>query len=178
MHNKMMISTAPGWKIWLCLALLVAGSTACRTNSPTSTTTPTPASNAITLGDPLLIAASVTFVMPDCDDKNHDTTVDVTIVKDGVLIAEGQNLADNQEFDDPGKYGPFPLAIRQAVTKSAYQGSATKLRIAPFKGDTWCTRIMVDAVFADNTRVQTSSCNELKVSEKNPNGQFVNLPCQ
>lgn len=128
--------------------------------------------------DPFLLAINVTFELPKCDNKDHDTAIEMSVVKGETVIAEGRRLAPGQEFRDPGTYGPFPLVLKNAVTKSLFERSTTKLRVSPNGHDTWCTRIHVDALFADNSHFKSSSCTVVKVSEANRDIQFVNAACQ
>ena len=127
--------------------------------------------------DPSLTAVNVTFKLPKCDNRNPDTRIEMSVVKAGTVIAEDTNMAPGREFDDPGTYGPFPLVLKNAVTKTFYAGSTTKLHITPHGNDTWCTEIHVEALFADNSRINTWSCTVVKVSERNRDAQFVNQPC-
>ena len=128
--------------------------------------------------DPNLIAVNVTFVLPKCDDRDDDTKINMSVVNGGTVIAQTDNMAPGQQFKDPGTYGPFPIALSTAITKSTYPSTTTKLHIEPHGHDTWCTRIDVDALFADNTHIKTGSCNVVKVSEANKDYQFQNSPCQ
>ena len=117
--------------------------------------------------DASLTGLGVVFSMPKCDDRDHDTRIDMWIEKNGARFASGFNIAPGQHFDDPGQYGPFPFSIDAPVTKGYYRGSLTKLTITPNGHDTWCTTVTITASFADGTVIQSTTGGAIKVSEVN-----------
>lgn len=121
-----------------------------------------------------LTGVGVTFSMPKCDDRDHDTRIDMWIEKNGTRFASAFNIAPGQHFDDPGQYGPFPFTVDVPVAKAYYRGSLTKLTISPNGHDTWCTTVTITASFADGTVLTSSTGGPIKVSEANRNAQFVN----
>jgi hypothetical protein len=121
-----------------------------------------------------LTGIGVVFNMPKCDDRDHDTKIDMWIEKNGGRFASAFNLAPGQHFADPGTYGPFPFTLDVAVTKAYYRGSLTKLTISPRGNDTWCTTITITASFSDGSVLKSSTGSAIKVSESNRSAQFVN----
>jgi hypothetical protein len=128
--------------------------------------------------DPQLVAVNVSFHLPKCDDKDHDTNVYMSVVQGGTTIASADDIAHDTQFKDPGDYGPYPFVLVNTITKSAFPGTTTKLHITTKGKDTWCTKISIDALFADNTHLSYDSCVVIKVSEANHDAQFINQPCQ
>jgi hypothetical protein len=122
----------------------------------------------------VLTGVSVTFSMPKCDDRDHDTKIDMWIEKNNGRFASAFNIAPNQHFDDPGSYGPYPLSVEVPVTKAYFRGSLTKLSITPRGKDTWCTNIQIKGYFSDGQVLTSSSGAVIKVSEANRQMQFVN----
>jgi hypothetical protein len=121
-----------------------------------------------------LAAVNVRFVMPKCDDRDHDTRTSVWIEKGGAVFARDNNVAPNQHLVDPGNYGPYAIPLTGAVSKSQYIGSTTHIHIDPNGNDTWCTRIDVVAIFSDGSTIPSSSGVVVKISESNRDAVFQN----
>jgi len=125
---------------------------------------------------PTLTALNVRFHMPKCDDRDQDTITQIWVDKGGIQYADNSNVAPGQQFKDPGDHGPFAIPIENAITKDNYVGSVTHIHINPNGHDTWCTRIDMEAIFTDNSKINTSSGVVVKISESNKDAVFVNQP--
>jgi hypothetical protein len=99
----------------------------------------------------------VRFELSKGDNKNRDTHVALTIAKEAFAIARLDDFAGDQEFGDPGNYGPFDLIVQPGVTKEQYRGSTTKLTIAPSGQDRVILNTVIDARFSDGEVLTTQS---------------------
>jgi hypothetical protein len=120
----------------------------------------------------LLTEVRVEFVVPQCDDRDHDTRTSITIKKGDLVIASEDNVAPGMHLPDPGHYGPFYLPVRHTITKSEYYGSRTIMEDFPNVHDTWITQVVVIAKFADNTELRTVS--ELLTMRNQDRKEFQN----
>ena len=127
--------------------------------------------------DPSLIAVTVRFELPKCDDKDDDSSFDIAITSGSTLIAEGKGIGRGQVFGDPSSPGPFPLILKNATTKSIFLTSITKAHLNTVRNDTVCTHIVIDSLFADNSKGSARTCNLVKISESNRDTQFANRAC-
>jgi len=66
-----------------------------------------------------------------------------------LAIARIDDFAGDQEFGDPGNYGPFNLIVQPGITKEQYGGSTTRLTIAPSGQDRVILNTVIDARFSD-----------------------------
>src|SRR5713101_2626836 len=123
---------------------------------------------------PTQTALNFTFAMPKCDDRDHDTGIQMWVDGPGGEYARNDNIAPDQQFRDPGTYGPFSIAIENAINKNDYQKTKTHLHISPKVHDTWCTVVNLEAIFTDNSKINTSSGVVVKVSEANRDAVFGN----
>ena len=61
---------------------------------------------------------SVTFVLPDGDERDGDSQTSIQLKKqDGKAIAGEDNVAPGQHMKDPGTYGPYNLRCRLRSTR-------------------------------------------------------------
>lgn len=79
---------------------------------------------------PTLQSATVRFVLAKGDNKNKDTHLALAITKQALAIARNDDFGGDQEFGDPGNYGPFNLIVQSGITTEQYRGSTTRLTIA------------------------------------------------
>ncbi len=98
---------------------------------------------------PTLQSATVRFELGKGDNKNKDTHLAIAIQKQTLAIARNDDFAGDQEFGDPGNYGPFPLMVQPGITKEQYRGSTVRLTIAPSGKDRVILNVVVDARFSD-----------------------------
>ncbi len=132
---------------------------------------------AVHAQDPTLNSVNVSFEMPKCDDKDHDTTVKMWVANGGTTIAGNDSVAPGQGFDDPGNYGPYDLPLQNTISKSEWASTTTNVHISTVGNDTWCTRFHIDALFSDNTHIKTNNCSVIKISESNRDYSFPTNAC-
>src|SRR5437868_1893559 len=102
--------------------------------------------------------ASVTFILPDGDDRDHDTRTSIQLKKqDGTAIAGDGDVAPGQHFKDPGTYGPYNLPVQTPVTLAIYKGGFCEFTIQPNGHDHWITNVVILAHFTDGTIVHSES---------------------
>lgn len=89
--------------------------------------------------------ANVTFIMPKGDDRDPDTGIQILVRKaDGNVIAENDNVAPGQKFEDPGTYGPFSLTVINAdATPDDFKGGSSQVIIHPNGHDRWITNVLI-----------------------------------
>lgn len=122
---------------------------------------------------PTLQSATVRFVLDKGDNKNRDTHLALAITKGSLAIARNDDFAGDQEFGDPGNYGPFELIVQPGITEEQYRGSTTRLTIAPNGSDRVIMNTIVDARFSDG-RVLTSESGIRNVDQDNRILEFEN----
>ena len=122
---------------------------------------------------PTLQSATLRFVFDKGDNKNKDTHLALDITKQSLAIARNDDFAGDQEFGDPGKYGPFDLLVQPGITKEQYQGSTTRLTIAPSGQDRVIFNTIIDARFTDGD-VRTSESGIRTVDQDNRILEFRN----
>lgn len=137
----------------LSLVLLLAA-TGC-TPKPTASEPQTQPGSTTLL--PTLQNATVRFVFAKGDNKNKDTHLALAITKQSLAIARNDDFGGDQEFGDPGNYGPFNLIVQPGITKEQYRGSTTRLTIAPSGQDRVIMNVIVDARFSDGETISTES---------------------
>ena len=98
---------------------------------------------------PTLQSATVRFELGKGDNKNKDTHLAIAITKQSLAIARNDDFAGDQEFGDPGNYGPFNLIVEPGITKDQYRGSTARLTIAPSGKDRVILNTVVEARFSD-----------------------------
>ena len=64
-----------------------------------------------------------------------------------MAIARNDDFGGDQEFGDPGNYGPFDLIVQPGITKEQYRGSTTRLTIAPSGEDRVTLNVLSMPVF-------------------------------
>ena len=106
---------------------------------------------------PTLQNATVRFVLGKGDNKNQDTHLALAITKQTLAIARNDDFGGDQEFGDPGNYGPFNLIVQPGITKEQYRGSTTRLTIAPSGDDRVIMNVIVDARFSDGETLSSES---------------------
>jgi hypothetical protein len=106
---------------------------------------------------PTLQNATVRFVLEKGDNKNEDTHLSLAITKQALMIARNDDFAGDQEFGDPGNYGPFDLIAQPGITKDQYMGSTTRLTIAPNGEDIVIMNTIVEARFSDGQTITSES---------------------
>ena len=106
---------------------------------------------------PTLQSATVRFVLGEGDNKNKDTHLALAITKQTLAIARNDDFGGDQEFGDPGNYGPFNLIVQPGITKEQYRGSTTRLTIAPSGDDRVIMNVIVDARFSDGETLSSES---------------------
>lgn len=106
---------------------------------------------------PTLQSATVRFVLAKGDNKNKDTHLAVAITKQALAIARNDDFGGDQEFGDPGNYGPFDLIVQPGITMEQYRGSTTRLTIAPSGEDRVILNTIVDARFSDGQTLTSES---------------------
>jgi hypothetical protein len=134
--------------------VLLLGVSAC-TQQPTATSTPEAQLPSTVL--PTLQTATVRFVLAKGDNKNKDTHLAIAITKQALAIARNDDFGVDQEFGDPGNYGPFNLIVQPNITKDQYRGSTTRLTIAPSGQDRVILNTIVDARFSDGETLTSQS---------------------
>ncbi|HYI95913.1 MAG TPA: hypothetical protein VEX68_20395 [Bryobacteraceae bacterium] len=122
---------------------------------------------------PTLQSATVRFEMSNGDNKNKDTHLALAITKEALAIARIDDFAGDQEFGDPGNYGPFSLIVQPGITKEQYRGSTTRLTVAPSGQDRVILNTLIDARFSDGD-VLTSQSGVLSVDQDNRILEFKN----
>jgi hypothetical protein len=122
---------------------------------------------------PTLQSAAVRFEMSKGDNKNKDTHLAIAITKEALAIARIDDFAGDQEFGDPGNYGPFNLNVQPGVTKEQYRGSTTRLTVAPSGRDRVILNTVIDARFSDG-EVLTSQSGVRTVDQDNRILEFQN----
>ena len=106
---------------------------------------------------PTLQSATVRFVLGQGDNKNKDTHLALAITKQSLAIARNDDFGGDQEFGDPGNYGPFDLIVQPGITKDQYRGSTTTLTIAPSGEDRVILNTIIDARFSDGETLTSES---------------------
>lgn len=102
--------------------------------------------------------ASVTFVMPDGDDRDHDTRTSIQLKKqDGTAMAGDGDVAPGQHLKDPGTYGPYNLPVQTPVPITVYKGGFCEFSIQPVGHDKWITNVVIVSHFSDGTMVHSES---------------------
>jgi hypothetical protein len=153
---------------FLAVAVLLVTS-ACTSQPPTSQQPdqlpPTPL--------PTLQSATVRFELGRGDNKNKDTHLALAITKETLAIARIDDFAGDQEFGDPGNYGPFHLIVQPGITKEQYRGSTTRLTIAPSGQDRVIFNTVIDARFSDG-EILTSQSGVRTVDQDNRILEFQN----
>jgi hypothetical protein len=107
----------------------------------------------------VLDRCSVMFVLPDGDDRDHDTGISVFLRKqDGKAMAGDPNVAPGQHFSDPGTYGPYNLPIQTAnIAVADFKGGFCEVIISPSGNDHWETNIVILSHFTDGTVIHSQS---------------------
>lgn len=123
---------------------------------------------------PTLQNVTVRFVLSKGDNKNKDTHLALAITKQTLAIARNDDFGGDQEFGDPGNYGPFNLIVQPGITKEQYRGSTTRLTIAPSGEDRVLMNVIVDARFSDGETL-TSESGIRNVDQDNRILDFQNL---
>lgn len=103
------------------------------------------------LTDATLVSAIASFHTND-DDKDHDTTLSISVEKDGKLIASVSGVSG--EFKDHTDNGPFGLTVHGTTKKSELSGAVTKLTITTVGNDTWRFNYDLDLAFSDGTHIK------------------------
>ena len=134
------------------IALLLAAS-GCTQQPSTSQ----PQGQLPSTGFPTLQSATVRFVLGKGDNKNKDTHLALAITKQALAIARNDDFGGDQEFGDPGNYGPFNLIVQPGITKEQYRGSTTRLTIAPSGEDRVILNTVIDARFSDGQTLTSES---------------------
>lgn len=134
------------------LALLLAASS-CTRQPAASSPEAQPPSTIL----PTLQSVTVRFVLAKGDNKNKDTHLAIAITRQSLAIARNDDFAGDQEFGDPGNYGPFDLIVQPGITKDQYRGSTTRLTIAPAGDDRVILNAIVDARFSDGQTLSSES---------------------
>jgi hypothetical protein len=106
---------------------------------------------------PTLQSATVRFTLGKGDNKNKDTHLALAITKQALAIARNDDFGGDQEFGDPGNYGPFDLIVQPGITKEQYRGSTTRLTIAPSGEDRVILNAIIDARFSDGETLTSES---------------------
>jgi hypothetical protein len=106
---------------------------------------------------PTLQSATVRFVLPKGDNKNKDTHLAAAITNQALAIARNDDFAGDQEFGDPGNYGPFNLIVTPGITKDQFRGSTTRLTVAPSGEDRVILNAIVEARFSDGETLTSES---------------------
>lgn len=122
---------------------------------------------------PTLQSATVRFVLAKGDNKNKDTHLALAITKQALAIARNDDFAGDQEFGDPGNYGPFNLIVQPGITTEQYRGSTTRLTIEPSGKDRVILNTIIDARFSDG-RTLTSESGVRNVDQDNRILEFQN----
>ena len=151
----------------IVLLLAVSG---CRQQPPASQTEAQPGATVLL---PTLQNATVRFVMAKGDNKNKDTHLALAITKQALAIARNDDFGGDQEFGDPGNYGPFELIVQPGITKEQYRGSTTRLTIAPSGQDRVILNAVIDAKFSDGETL-TSESGTRNVDQDNRILEFQN----
>jgi|GEM_PF-4785793 len=115
-----------------------------------------------------LESVTLRFKLPKGENKDDNTSLTCTIKHNDILIANKNDFANTEEFNDPGEYGPFALDVKTKVTKSVYREGKTTLSIQPHGGrehDTVIMNTVVEAKFSDGT-VLTNESGEHKYTNK------------
>ena len=123
---------------------------------------------------PTLQSATVRFVLEKGDNKNKDTHLALAITKGPLAVARNDDFAGDQEFGDPGNYGPFNLIVQPGITKEQYLGSTTRLTVAPSGQDRVILNTIIDARFSDGQTL-TSESGIRNVDQDNRILEFQNL---
>src|ERR1051326_1917104 len=106
----------------------------------------------------MLDRSSVMFVLPDGDDRDHDTGTSIFIKKqDGKAMAGDPNVAPGQHLKDPGTYGPYNLPVQTPVTLADYKGGFCEVIISPNGHDHWITNFVILSHFTDGTIIHSES---------------------
>jgi hypothetical protein len=134
------------------VALLLAAS-GCTPQPPASQPQAQPQSTLL----PTLQSATVRFALGKGDNKNKDTHLALAITKQALAIARNDDFGGDQEFGDPGNYGPFYLIVQPGINKEQYSGSTTRLTIAPSGKDRVILNVIIDARFSDGETLTSES---------------------
>jgi hypothetical protein len=162
--------------ILIAIAVALVAYTSTANGGRKSTSEPVRNGNAA--ADPSLVSVNITFQLPKCDDRDHDTLTKAWVTQGNTVIAENDNVAPGQQLGDPGTYGPYSLPLQNTISKSAWAGTVTHIHIDPVGHDTWCTEFLMDALFDDNSHVKSNNCSVVKISEANRDYQFPSTACQ
>jgi hypothetical protein len=152
------------------VAVLVALSACTQQPRTAEQTTPQPSATLL----PTLQSVKVRFVLAKGDNKNKDTHLAIAITKQTLAIARNDDFGGDQEFGDPGNYGPFDLIVQPGLTKDQYRGSTTRLTIAPAGKDRVILNTVVDALFSDGETI-TSESGVRNVDQDSRILEFQNL---
>lgn len=123
---------------------------------------------------PTLQSATVRFVLAKGDNKNKDTHLALAITRQALAIARNDDFGGDQEFGDPGNYGPFDLLVQPGISKEQYRGSTTRLTIAPSGEDRVILNAIIDARFSDGQTL-TSESGVRNVDQDNRILEFQNF---
>lgn len=106
-----------------------------------------------------LIGVTVMFVLPDGDDRDHDTRTSFQLKRqNGTAIAGDPDVAPGQHMADPGTYGPYKIPVQdQTVTQADYKGAFCEVTIQPVGHDHWIFNAVILATFSDGTMIHSQS---------------------
>lgn len=149
--------------------MLLLGASSCTQQPPASK----PQAQMPSTSQPTLQSATVRFVLQKGDNKNKETHLALAITKQALAIARNDDFGGDQEFGDPGNYGPFDLIVQLGITPDQYRGSTTRLTIAPSGEDRVILNTIVDARFSDGQTL-TSESGVRNVDQDNRVLEFQN----
>ena len=116
-----------------------------------------------------LASVNVTFHTND-NDKDDDTTVDVTVqLIDGTIIASISD--DFGHFDDHSNSGPFDVPLMTRPTRGDLKKGNVTVKVEPNGDDTWHLNFFVDMVFEDGAHL-FARANGLELSESQTEQSF------
>lgn len=102
--------------------------------------------------------SSVTFVLPDGDDRDHDSQTSIQLKKqDGTAFSGEDNVAPGQHMKDPGTYGPYNLPVQTEVDQMVYKSGFCEVTHRPNGNDDWIVNIVIRSRFTDGTIVVSQS---------------------
>jgi hypothetical protein len=136
---------------------------------------PTPPDSGTTPAiEAVLRSIQVFFVLPNGDDRDFDTAIEIQITKGNLVLASHGNLAGGIKFADPGKYGAYSLTVSStSVTKAVYKNSTVTMRITPNGNDRWITGLILEATFSDG-QVHRSEFSPTVLDQDNRIASFQN----
>jgi hypothetical protein len=123
--------------------------------------------------DPVLQSAKITFSLPDGDDKDHNTRVDVFVTTKvngqwEAVIASLERFGDQQVWEDDGNHSyPYDLGVSAGIKKSAVMNGGVKTQINwhPVGRDRAFFTYTLVLLFSDGSKLQQSSPSLIEMSE-------------